>query len=350
MQIQLRKKKLLDGRESLYLDIYKDGKRSYEFLKLYIKRGNPENKETLLLAEKIRSNRLIELANNEYEQISSIKKRSSFKKYFENYIKTKRKWSNYHATLKHLNLFEPEDILFKQINKAWLESFADYLSKESGLKKNSAFLYFRKLKEVLYKASDDGFIRQETFRKANAPLKEKVQRDHLELNEIEKLINTPSDRPEIKQAFLFSCFTGLRQSDIKNLQWKNIIDNTIQFEQQKTTSKTVIPLSQTALNILNTGNVFNLPENKIFKLNNDRTKINRALVRWFKEAKINKHAYYHLSRHTFATLNLTSGNDIYTTSKLLGHKSLKTTELYADIIDEKKKQAIDNLPVLKVSL
>lgn len=350
MNIQLRKKKLLDGRESLYLDIYKDGKRSYEFLKLYIKRGNSENKETLLLAEKIRSKRLIELANNEYEQISSNKKRSSFKKYFENFVKTKPKWSNYPATLKHLNLFEPEDILFKQITKAWLESFAEYLSKESGLKKNSAFLYFRKLKEVLYKASQQGFIRLEIIRQAKTPPKERVERGYLELNEIEKLINTPSDRPEIKKAFLFSCFTGLRQSDVRNLQWKNIVDNSVQIDQQKTKDKLIIPLSQTALYILNTGNIFHLPDNKVFSLNNDRTKINRALVRWFKKAKVNKKAYYHLSRHTFATLNLTSGNDIYTTSKLLGHKSLKTTEIYAKIIDEKKKQAIDNLPVLKVSL
>lgn len=350
MQIQLRKKKLQDGRESLYLDIYKDGKRSYEFLKLYIKRGNPENKETLLLAEKIRSKRLIEIANNEFEQISSNKKRASFTKYFESYVKTKPKWSNYHGALKHFKLFQKDEILFKQINKVWLNEFSEYLSsKESKLNKNSAFLYFRKLKEVLYKASQDGFIKPETVRQAKAPQKQRVERGYLEIKEIEKLVNTPSDRPEISRAFLFSCFTGLRQSDVKNLLWKNIVDNAIQFEQQKTKSKTVIPLSQTALNILDTGNILHFPENKIFKLNNDRTKINRALVRWFKKAEINKKAFYHLSRHTFATLNLTSGNDIYTVSKLLGHKSLKTTEIYAKIIDEKKKQAVDNLPVFNVS-
>ena len=188
------------------------------------------------------------------------------------------------------------------------------------------------------------------MRQAKAPQKERVERSYLELKDIQKLIATPSDRPEIARAFLFSCFTGLRQSDVKNLLWKNINDNTIQIEQQKTKSKLVIPLSQTALNILDTGNVLHFPESKIFKLNNDRTKINRALVRWFKKAEINKKAFYHLSRHTFATLNLTSGNEIYTVSKLLGHKSLKTTEIYAKIIDEKKKQAVDNLPILKISI
>lgn len=348
MQIHLRKKKLLDGRESLYLDIYKDGKRIYEFLKLYIKRGNPDNKETLLLAEKIKSKRLIEIANDEYDEISSNKKRASLIKYFERFVKTKQKWSNYYGALKYLKLYEPKDILFKQINKEWLNDFAKYLSKESGLKKNSAFLYFRKVKEVLYKASQEGFIKIETVRQAKAPQKERVERGYLELKEIEKLITAPSDRPEIKKAFLFSCFTGLRQSDVRNILWKNISNNTIKITEQKTKSVTAIPLSQTALNILKTENVLHLPETKIFNLPKDRTTINRALTRWFKEAKVNKKAFYHQSRHTFATLNLTSGNDIYTVSKLLGHKSLKTTEIYGKIIDEKKKQAIDNLPVIEV--
>jgi integrase len=348
MQIQLRKKKLLDGRESLYLDIYKDGKRSYEFLRLYIKRGDSNNKEILLLAEKIKSKRTIELANDEYDQISSNKKRASFTIYFEKFAKTKSKWSNYYGALKYLRLYEPKDILFKQINKTWLNNFAEYLSKESGLKKNTSFLYFRKIKEVLYKASNEGFIKTETVRQAANLQRERVERGYLELREIQKLVTTASDRPEITKAFLFSCFTGLRQSDVRNLKWKDISDNTIKIIQQKTKDSVTIPLSQTALNILKTDNIFHLPDTKIFNLPTDRTTINRALTRWFKSAEIDKKAFYHLSRHTFATLSLTSGNEIYTVSKLLGHKSLKTTEIYANIIDEKKKEAMDNLPVIEV--
>ena len=349
MQIHLRKKRLLNGMDSLYLDIYKDGKRSYEFLKLYIKRGSSDNKEFLALAEKIRSKRLIELANNEFEQISSQKRNASLIKYFENFCNTKPKWSNYNGALNHLKNFEPQGIIFKQVNKVWLENFGEYLSKECKLKKNTAFLYFRRLKEALYKASREGFIRAEVIRSAKNLSKEYVKRGYLELNEIQKLINTPSDRPDITKPFLFSCFTGLRQCDIRNLRFKDIADNTIKITQQKTKDLFSIPLSQTALNIIKSDKVFQLPDNKIFKLPKDRTTINRALTRWFKIAKIDKKAFYHLSRHTFATLNLTSGNEIYTVSKLLGHKSLKTTEIYANIIDEKKKQAMDNLPVIEVS-
>lgn len=350
MQIHLRKKKLQDGRESLYLDIYRDGKRNYEFLKLYIKRGDPNNKEVLSLAEKIRSQRTVEFANNEFEQISSKKRNASLIKYFEKFNESKNKWTNYQASLKHLKNFEPQEILFKQVNKKWLESFAEYLIKEAGLKRNSAFLYFRKLKEVLGQASREGFIRAEVIRSAINPKRERVERGYLELKELQKLVNTPADRPDISKAFLFSCFTGLRQCDVRNLRWKDISDNTIKIKQQKTNDSLSIPLSQTAINIISTGNVLQLPDNKIFQVPKDKTTINRALTRWFKLAGIDKKAYYHLSRHTFATLNLTSRNDIYTVSKLLGHKSLKTTEIYAKIIDEKKKEAMDNLPVIEISL
>lgn len=350
MQVHLRKKKLQDGRESLYLDIYKDGKRNYEFLKLNIKRGDPNNKEILLLAEKIRSKRMIELANDEYDQVSSNKKRASFIKYFEKFTDTKPKWSNYSGALKHLKQYEPRDILFKQINKVWLNKLAEHLEKESGLKKNTSFLYFRKIKEVLYRASNEGYIKAEIVRQVKNLQREKVERGYLELNEIERLVITPSDRPDITKAFLFSCFTGLRESDVRNLKWENISDNTIKIIQQKTISTVIIPLSQTALNILRTEKVIHIPGIKIFKLPKDRTTINRALARWFKKAEIKKKAFYHLSRHTFATLNLTSGNEIYTVSKLLGHKSLKTTEIYANIIDEKKKEAMNNLPVIEVTI
>jgi integrase len=187
-------------------------------------------------------------------------------------------------------------------------------------------------------------------RQAKNLQREKVERGYLEINEIEKLVNTPITNTEIKKAFLFSCFTGLRQSDIRNLQWKDISDNTITISQQKTKTALIIPLGKAALNILRSDKILHLPDVKVFNLPKDRSTINRHLSRWFERAKINKKAFYHLSRHTFATLNLTSGNEIYTVSKLLGHKSLKTTEIYANIIDEKKKEAVDRLPDINVTL
>jgi len=347
MKIQLRKKKLLDGSESLYLDIYNNGKRSYEFLKLYIKRGNENNKETMLLANKILSKRIVELDNAEYGQASSQKKKASFIKYFEKFANTKEKHSNYHNTLKQLKQYEKQDIQFRQINKEWLQGFADFLSKQE-LKPNTVAMYYKKFRSVLLNAGDEGYISPALIRSVDNPKNEEAQRGFLELFEIEKLASAATNKPEIKRAFLFSCFTGLRKSDITNLKWADISNNTIRIRQKKTKDLVSIPLSKTALKLLDTGNIVHLPDNKVFNLPEDSTIINRSLTRLFKSAGINKKAYFHLSRHTYATLNLTSGNDLYTVSKLLGHKSVKTTELYSKIIDEKKKQAMDNLPEIEV--
>ncbi len=271
MQVYLRKKKLSDGRQSLYLDIYKDGQRKYEFLQLYIKRGDANNKETLSFGQQIRDARYKELINDEYGFISSQKKKASFIKYFESFVETKPKWSNYHGALKHLkNYASQEDILFKQINKAWLNDIAEYLSKKAGLKKNTSFIYFRKIKEVIYNASQKGFIKADIARQVKNLPKEIAERGCLELAEIQKLAITPCDRPEIKRAFLFSCFTGLRQSDVRNLTWKNIQDNKIKIKQQKTKGDIDNTLSQTALNILKLDNILPLPDTKIFNVPNDR--------------------------------------------------------------------------------
>jgi site-specific recombinase XerD len=72
--------------------------------------------------------------------------------------------------------------------------------------------------------------------------------------------------------------------------------------------------------------------------------IDKQLKAWAKAAEIKKSVSMHKARHTFATLSLASGIDIYTTSKLLGHKNLATTQIYAQVIDEKKKRAVDMLP------
>jgi integrase len=158
------------------------------------------------------------------------------------------------------------------------------------------------------------------------------------------LDNTHLGNNEVKDAFIFSCFTGLRYSDILNLKWQNIINNKIEFRQQKTGGVEYLPLSQTAKKILETKLpyrkdefVFHLPQKPV---------IWEHIKNWVKKAEINKRVSFHTARHTFATLSLTMGTDLYTVSKLLGHKSISTTQVYAKIVDAKKVEAINKLPKL----
>jgi integrase len=353
MKVTLRKKRLIDGRDSLYLDIYHDGKRQYEFLKLYLEKKNNSsnirfsNKETLKFAETIRSERMIELASNEFGHENKNKQKVSFILYFEEASKDK---PNYYSTLKHIRNYGYKDIRFKDIDKKWLEGFKDYLENDSLLHINSASFYFKKLKEVLYRASKDGYIKKSIIEDIGNVKTMEVKREYLTIDEVEKLAQTECTQQEIKRAFLFSCFTGFRQSDIRLLKWSDIKDGTIVIRQKKTNDYVNIPLGSTAKNLLYSCPKMKIESEFIFNIPKDRSTINRWLNRWFQLAELNKKAFYHMSRHTFATMNITMGTDLYTVGKLLGHKDIKTTQIYANLIDEKRQEAINKLPDIAISM
>ena len=177
---------------------------------------------------------------------------------------------------------------------------------------------------------------------------------HLALEEIRKLSNTSCANDQVKSAFLFSCFTGLRYSDVDALTWDNIRDGYIEFSQKKTGDAERLPLSDEARRILkrqeaakpspNLHRTF--PENAVFFMPKQSV-VDKQLKKWAKDAGITKTISFHKSRHTFATLALSSGVDLYTTSKLLGHRNIQTTQIYAKVVDEKKKQAVAMLPTLE---
>jgi len=349
MKVTLRKRKL-KNKTSLYLDIYSQGQRERVNLGMYLTNDKETNKETLLLANKIRTKREAELQNNVHGFVPDYKKQTSFIKYFESKIKPNSKWTVKHSTLKHIKEFtKSKDVSFNQINEKWLENFKVYLF--SKVSSNSASIYFQKTKEALSAAKFEKIIitNPAEFVK-NIPMKDS-KREYLTEDEIIMLVNTKCYNTEIKQAFIFACFTGLRFSDIKRLEWSNIKKDHIELVQKKTDDNIYIPLSSTAKSILDNKqrNVSYFPSVKIFQLPN-RWFYNEILKRWFKEANIGKNASSHVARHTYATLNLTKGTDLFTVSKLLGHKNLKTTQIYGKIIDKKKKEAVDRLPEIKINI
>lgn len=110
---------------------------------------------------------------------------------------------------------------------------------------------------------------------------------------------------------------------------------------QKTDEPIYLPLSDRAMkwlpkkgNAKDTDKVFDLPTT---------TRISIILDNWAKAAEIKKHITFHIARHSFATMMLTLDVDLYTTSKLLGHKNIATTQIYAKIIDQKKDDAVNRV-------
>ena len=210
-------------------------------------------------------------------------------------------------------------------------------------------LYYNVVSIALNKAVKDDLIPLNPATKilySDRPRKGNATKEYLTLDEVKELIKTPCKYDMLKRAFLFACFCGLRYSDIRRLTWNKMhkVDGNkfqVEIKQQKTGETLYLPLSENALSWL--------PEQKetndnIFLLPNSTTTIEKHLGIWSKTAGINKHITFHVARHTNATLMLYFGGDIYTVSKLLGHTSVKTTQVYAKIVDENKRKTVNLIP------
>lgn len=385
----MRAKKLSNGNQSLYLDYYNQGTRKYEFLRLYLVPERTEvdkiqNAETLRTANAYKAQKIIELQNN---QLGFSNARTRGKVDFIEFMRAlamrmkkdgRSTYNSYINTINHLIRYAGESIEISRIDKDFCLGFMRYLKRTDALipekqtyeqtgvniihrcapkplSQNSQFGYFAIFETALNAAVREDLIQSNPTSKINPKDKFKrttPDRCYLTFVEVQKFASTPTltKREDMTaRAFLFSCFCGLRLSDIEALTWGQITaqsDNTQQIEliQQKTKSKLYLPLSNNALKFLperngapNTANVFKMPS---------RFTISQSLNDIAARAGIDKHITFHIARHTFATLDLSFGADLYTVSKLLGHSKVTTTQIYAKIVDESKRKAVDLIPEL----
>lgn len=356
--VRLRKRPNLSGTVSLYLDIYIDGKRSYEWLKLYLvpektRKDKETNVETLRLAESIRAKRVVDLRNGRFGFETTTTLKTRFLDYFRQVAESKMKGDNstynlWCCTENYLRSYiHDPSITFADIDSKWVDGFRDYLlkqSKESVLSTNSCAIYLSKVKACFNSALRDGIIsRNPCLSVKRIPMTEHP-RMFLSVDELKRLTATECDNSSVKRAFLFSCLTGLRYSDIVRLTWGEIqrqgTFTRIVFNQQKTGGLEYLDISDQATTFLGERKkdneyVFHLPS---------KTDIGYILCRWCKSAGITKHITFHCARHTFATMMLDLGTDIYTTSKLLGHRNISTTQIYAKVLDKNKQLAVSKIP------
>ncbi|MGV0958107.1 site-specific integrase [Empedobacter falsenii] len=205
--------------------------------------------------------------------------------------------------------------------------------------------YFNKVRAALKQALKEGLLTYNPAEQVQPFPQDEVQREFLSLEEVQTLVHTPCKNETLKRMFLFSCLTGLRWSDIEKLKWSEVqyseqLGNFLRFKQQKTNGAEMQPISEDARTLL--GEEGNPKDNVFtgFKYGN----WNKTLLKdWMTDAGIKKHITFHCARHTYATLQLTLGTDIYTVSKLLGHKNLSTTEIYTKVINEKKIEAANKI-------
>lgn len=367
--VRVRQRRLANGSMSLYLDVYVKGVRKVESLGLYlVPESTPldrqQNIHARQVADKIKAERILALRNHGVRQWDKVKRSCiTLVDFLKEYEREKSGFSP--STLKgrrdlrlkietYLKEADRPDIVLANVDADFCRGFIEFLRyaknavrKDGSVISNGAAHHHQAvLNGALNKAVRDGILPSNPL-KSISP-KEKYQpsesmREYLTLEEMKAAMAAPCPHGDVKRAFLFSCFTGLRLGDVRSLTWGRIVkapDGKTLFlrtRMQKTQKLLNVPLSKEAVDCLNPRQN---TEEPIFTLPTGSSNIERDIGRWMRNAGIAKHITYHCSRHTYATMLLTLGVDIYTVSKLLGHANVNTTAIYAKIVDRKKVETV----------
>ena len=264
--------------------------------------------------------------------------------------------NNWHsAYLYYSDFLQGETLPFSQLNESVCEDFKEYLlntpsrkSEKQTLSINSAKSYFDKLKVVLKQAYKDGHLQIDLNARMGSIKEEETHREFLDQKELNQLANTNCAMPVVKKAGIFSALTGLRFGDIQQLKWKEVIHIDgqgyyIRFTQRKTGGAEMMPISDETYHLL--GTPMDAEDELFDRLDYYNCSQHPDFKKWITDAGISKKFTFHCFRHTFAVLQLMSGTDIYTVSKMLGHRSVKTTMIYAKVVDEMKRSASEKIKI-----
>lgn len=374
MKITLKERKLQNDLKSLYIEYYKgsttdeNGKRThlrdFEFLNLYLhskptySAEKKKNKENLELAENIFSIRKSEYVQGKYSIKDSSKSKQKFLDYFSDKAEEKSKsLKNYGVWLSayaHLKNCIGKNFLIEEINEEFINKVKHYFNNVAltksklPLSQNSKYSYFNKFKACLRSAFDEGYLTSNYSIKVKSFEQAESQREYLVFDELQSLINTPCKYEVLKRAFIFSCLSGLRWSDINTLIWSEVRDEgsdifRVNFRQEKTSGVEYLYISKQTRDLLGERKS---PSDRVFVGLKYSAVYNNELVRWCNRAGVFKHVTFHSARHTNAVLLLDNGADLYTVQKRLGHKEIKTTAIYAKIVDQKMRDSAKIIPEL----
>jgi integrase len=315
------------------------------------------NKETLQLVEAIKSKRIAEAASGQHGFTDTTKNSTNFYRFFTQIMETKKtnesstNFSLWEACLVHLKRYHPDESLtFEQVTVDWVEGVRRYFDTQAKTKsgnpisKGTASVYFNKIRAVINDAYAKGIINKNPLKQVKGIKAESSERVYLTIDEVRALVKTDCRYGVLKNAFLFSCLTGLRWSDINKLDWSEISQfngvHRITFNQKKTGNLQYLDITPQAYSLLGESE----KQGRVFQYLKYSAYFNTELLRWTMAAGIKKHVTFHAGRHTFAVSLLSNGVDIYTVSRLLGHTEIKTTQVYADIIDSVRKDAMHKIP------
>ena len=381
MTITLRQKDLANGNKSLFLDIYEKGKRKFEYLSLYLfpevnDETRERNRETLERAQMMRLERIIHPESIPAKGHVAVAQESSdedspevmgwIQTYIDwmdgnaEYSKSVVKQTRYLQELmrQFLENKRRPHITLNKFDKGWFKAFFlwlknDYVPQKyvridpKPLSGSSLHNVQQRIVAVFNKAVKCGKLNANPFyqlgKEDSIPQPNESHKPFLTPEELKTFMASEETNGvrETQLAFGFACLTGLRISDIRALKWSDIKRNNdtsiLVVTQKKTKTINAIPVCSTAMGWMpelgKDDKVFHLPAH---------ANVDAALKRIAKKVGIEKNISFHTSRHTFGMMVQAATSDIETTKKLMGHKSLKSTVVYADVLTEEKVKAVGN--------
>ena len=353
MGVSVREIALKEGGVSFSIDIYFKGQRQQ--VKTDIQAGRSEGREYKKARQQAEA-RAAELAAQLKIDPAAVflgkeRRGNDFLEYFKQVMNDEKKSeSSYRNALKHLRDFNGEKPLpMANICQTWAERFRAYVDGLS-LKETTKQNYLLALKIILKRAAEENLI-PDFSRKIKQFGKNDVALKYLTVEQIKHLEATPCKLPAIKAAFLFSCFSGLRASDLEALKDGDIQQDgdrvTIRFKAQKTQRWERLKLGAQALKYLDEAKEQHkdreTEDSRVFLLPSRAWSV-KVVRAWGAAAGIPFNLGFHCGRHSFAVLSLQNGVDLYTLSKLMGHATISATQIYAKVVDETKTAAMDKLP------
>ena len=361
--VKVRYKTLADGRRSVYLDCCVGGRRTYDFLKLYLlpetdRESGRINRATMKKVEELQRERTLQLMGigNDGTGVKPVFHTDMLLSEWMNaYIGEQKRYGvkNITAITKVARMLEAiaPDVRMSQVDKEFCLMYINYLRNDyrtrfgQPINQMTAWGYQSKFRAALNSAVRAGVLKRNPMTRIDASEKfsmPETRREYLTIDEVKRLIATPCYRERVKQAYLFCCFSGLRYGDMERLRWRDLSRDGgqwyVSIVMAKTSEPLLLPLSGKAVEWLPEREDAE-PEDIVFSDLPDHSDVCNHLKNWVWSAGIRKDICFHTSRHTFATMLLTLGADLFTVCKLLGHRSVRSTQIYARIIDKKKDDA-----------
>ncbi len=358
-KVNLRKKPITGGRETLYLDFWppiptSTGKETRrEFLGLYIlsKPRTPlekqTNKQTLEIAEHVKAQRQIDIQSGAYK-IRRSGGGTRLVDYMETLASKKSESTEkvWKKVLPHIVKAELDKVTMPELELKHCTQFREYLEKmiqSKALNSTSASTYLSLFRQTLRQADNEGVLINSLAGRIQSIKKSEPKKSFLTIEELNTLASTPIDSEIIKTTALFSALTGLRLSDIRGLKWNNVLgekDNaTLDYTQVKTKKRHILPISSQARGLIGSKGEDEKDDGIIFKGIPTIATVCYILKAWTTRAGIKKHITFHCMRHSFATNQLGSGTSLKVVSTMLGHASIAMTETYAKVQEPDERKA-----------